>query len=78
MNAKAAAQLLHPVLARFGVDSEVQRKLPSVIRRMEVVCERCPSKVRCRRALDEGSPKSAWWDFCPNTPTLESVHVIGR
>lgn len=78
MSANATARLLPPVMDRFGVDPEVQRKLPSVMGRMEMVCDRCPTKERCRRALAERSPKSAWWDFCPNAATLESVHVIGR
>lgn len=78
MSANAAAQLLPSVLDRFGVDLEVQRKLPSVIRHIEAVCERCPSRVQCRRAVAEGAPRSAWWDFCANAAILESVHVIGR
>jgi hypothetical protein len=78
MSANATARLLSPVLDRFGVDPEVQRKLPSVMDRMELVCARCPSQMRCRRALAERSPKSSWWDFCPNAAALESVHVIGH
>ncbi len=78
MKTNSPARLLPLVMDRFGVDPEVRRKLPSVVGRMEVVCDHCPAKSRCRRALAEGYTKGAFWDFCPNAARLESVHVIGR
>lgn len=78
MSANAPLRLLSPVLERFGVDPDVQRQLPSIVRRMAAVCDRCPRKDRCRFCLTHGEPSDTWREFCANAGALESLHVVRR
>jgi hypothetical protein len=57
---------------------DVERRLSSVMRDMQVVCAGCQDARRCRQDLESGDARLALDAYCPNAVTLDALRQEPR
>jgi hypothetical protein len=74
-----AADLLQKMLVAVHVDPKALADTdPHVMRDLQRVCITCSDKKRCKHEIANGKVAEHFWDFCPNTVTLDVLFVVSR
>jgi hypothetical protein len=74
-----AADLLEKMLGALHVDPKVFADTnPHVMRDLQRVCINCSGKKRCKHEFANGKAAQHFWDFCPNSATLDVLFVSSR
>ena len=53
----------------------IRRTEPEVVRELEISCSRCRDKGRCVHALQDGTAREHYPEFCPNAATLDALRA---
>jgi len=70
-----AADELPRLLKTLGIDeSNLASAQPMLLRDMERVCALCGHKGQCDRDLVAGTSAEHYAEYCPNAPTIETLH----
>ena len=70
-----AADELPRLLKTLGIDeSNLASAQPMLLRDMERVCALCGHKGQCDRDLVAGTSAENYAEYCPNAPTIETLH----
>lgn len=65
---------LGKMLEAVGLNpNALRRRYPDVFVDMIVVCSQCDVARACRRSLARGDAAARHQEFCPNSPTIESL-----
>ncbi|HEY4736892.1 MAG TPA: hypothetical protein VIH63_05810 [Xanthobacteraceae bacterium] len=70
-----AADELPRLLKTLGIDeNNLASAQPMLLRDMERVCALCGHKGQCDRDLVAGTSAEHYAEYCPNAPTIETLH----
>lgn len=64
-------RLMTAMMARVGVRPSDLRRVPGLMREVELNCASCADKRRCRRWLRSAEPAATYRDFCPNADSFD-------